>query len=107
MTQMPRVLDYLWTVAANGATNAEIAGGTGITSHQAVYMATQSLLRQGLTRSERPGRTWTFYAVEEYAVGPGRALSATHDPLQPLLSPLGCEALARARLERRCGVFPS
>jgi hypothetical protein len=104
MTRMQRVLDYLWTVAPNGATNAEIATGTGITPYQAAYMATQSLLRQGLVRSERLGRTWTFYAVEEYVAGPGRALSATDDPLQTLLSPHGFETMARARLERRDGV---
>jgi hypothetical protein len=105
MTQMQRVLDYLWTVAPNGATNAEIAGGTGITPHQAVYMATQSLLRHGLVRSERLGRNWTFYGVEKIVAGPDHALSATDGPLQPLLNPLGFEALARARLERRYG-FP-
>jgi hypothetical protein len=37
MTQAERVLDYLWSVASNGATNGELARRLGIPSHQTVY----------------------------------------------------------------------
>ena len=53
MTQLQRMLDYLWSIAPTGATNAAIARATGITSHQAVYMGTQDLLSRGRIHSER------------------------------------------------------
>lgn len=68
MTQVQRILNYLWSIAPNGATNAQIAQGTGITPHQAVYMATQALLYQGRVQSERRGRQWVLSAVEGPAV---------------------------------------
>jgi hypothetical protein len=107
MTQMQRVLDYLWTVAPNGASNAEIARGTDITSHQAVYMATQDLLEQALVRGVRLNRTWTFFAVEEHAYEPGSAPDAAggaSHPLPSALSPLGFESLARNKLAQRFGI---
>lgn len=65
MTQAERTLDYLWAIAPSGATNAEIVRHLGAGSHQTVYMLMQNLLGRGLVRSERNGRVWTFYAVEE------------------------------------------
>ncbi|HTE83335.1 MAG TPA: hypothetical protein VK821_01215, partial [Dehalococcoidia bacterium] len=53
VTQVQDILDYLWSIAPNAATNTQIAYGTGISSHQAVYMATQDLLRQSRVRSAR------------------------------------------------------
>jgi hypothetical protein len=71
MTQVQQIHNYLWSVAPNGATNAQIAQGTGITSHQGVYMTTQHLLSEGRIRAERAGRRWLFFAVEG---APGRRL---------------------------------
>jgi hypothetical protein len=68
VTQVQQILNYLWSVAPNGATNAQIAQGTGITSHQGVYMTTQHLLSDGRLRAERAGRSWVFFSVEGPAV---------------------------------------
>ena len=94
MTQVQKILNYLWSIAPQGATNAQIAQGTGITPHQAVYMATQALLYQGRVHSERQGRQWVFYAVEGPAVDLGHSPSAA-------TSPAGYyhEALTAARFE--------
>jgi len=46
LTQAQDILDYLWSVAPDGATNGEIVRALGIRSHQSVYMATQNLIRK-------------------------------------------------------------
>ena len=56
MAYAERMLDYLWSIAPDGATNSQIADRLSIRSHQTVYMLTQDLLHQGLIRSERRGR---------------------------------------------------
>lgn len=101
MTQVQRILDYLWSSAPNGATNTQIAQGTGITPHQAVYMGTQNLLFQGRVQSERQGRTWVFYAVEGPAVDLGHSPSAATSPVryaQQALTASRFEEMARVRL---------
>lgn len=101
MTQIERVLGYLWSIGPKGATNAEIALGTGITPHQAVYMATQNLLHQGRVRSEREGRTWVFYAQEGPAVDLGHSPVAATSPVsyaRAALSAARFEEMARAKL---------
>lgn len=65
MTQAERVLDYLWSVAPNGATNGELALRLGIRSHQTVYMLTQQLMYQGRIRASRSGPTWVFHVAED------------------------------------------
>ncbi len=107
MTQIQRILDYLWTIAPNGATNTQIAQGTGITPHQAVYMDTQNLLSQGRVRGERQGKTWMFYAVEGPAVDLGHSPSAASSPVgyaQQVLSAARFEEMARVKL---VGLFKS
>jgi len=98
-----RTLNYLWTVAPDGATNAEIARMLGATSHQTVYMLMQDLLGRGLVRGERSGRMWVFYAVEEQAerAVPAPQLFGDELPAQGTLSALGFEALARQALSER------
>lgn len=106
MTQVQQILDYLWSVAPGGATNAQIAYGTGIPSHQGVYMTTQHLLHEGRIRSERRGKTWVFYAVEGPAVDLGHALSAATSPAdyhQQTLTAAGFEEMARVKLGQRYG----
>jgi hypothetical protein len=101
MTQVQQILNYLWSIAPKGATNAQIVQGTGITPHQAVYMATQALLYQGRVHSERQGRQWVFYAVEGPAVDLGHSSSAATSPAgyrQATLTAARFEELARARL---------
>ncbi len=65
MSYAERTLNYLWAIAPDGATNADIARRLGTTSHQTVYMLMQDLSRRRLVRGERQGRTWVFYAVDE------------------------------------------
>ena len=64
MTYAEDILNYLWSIAPDGATNGELARRLGIASQQTVYMTTQDLLRRGLLRGEQSGRTWTFFAVD-------------------------------------------
>ena len=102
MTQVQRILDYLWSIAPNGATNAQIAHGTGITPHQAVYMATQDLRLQGRVSSERQGRLWVFYAVEDTAVDLGHSPSAATSRVgyaRQALTATRFEQMARVKVE--------
>lgn len=106
MTQMQKILNYLWSIAPNGATNAQIAHGTGITPHQAVYMATQALLYQGRLQSERQGRQWMFYAVDEPAVDLGQPTSVATSSAgyrREALTAAHFEELARAKLGQYYG----
>lgn len=106
MTQVQQILNYLWSMAPNGATNAQIAQATGIRSHQGVYMTTQHLLYEGRVRSERQGRTLVFYAVEGPAVDLGYASSAATSRAgyrTETLTASEFEALARVELAQRYG----
>lgn len=105
MTHASRALDYLWSVAPNGATNSEIRQHLGIASHQTVYMVTQQLLRQRLVRAERHDRGWVFHAVEDQSDVeslpvdrlPGGSTETSK------LTPHGFEALARQVLSTHFG----
>jgi len=59
-TQQERILDYLWSVSPGTATNNEIRDGTGIKSHQQVYLLTRRLMGAGYIRGERRGHEWVF-----------------------------------------------
>ena len=82
-TNVERVLDYLWSVSPNSATNAEIRVATGIQPHQQVYMITSELVRKGKIRSRKTGREWVFYVgetTEEVLSSPGKAHPGTTPP---------------------------
>jgi hypothetical protein len=71
-TNKERILDYLWLLSPEAATNAQIRDATGISSHQVVYMLTQDLQRTGKIQGEKRGREWFFwlsYAEENTGVG--------------------------------------
>ncbi len=69
MSYAERTLDFLWTIAPDGATNADITRRLGTTS-QTVYMLMQDLLRRGLVRGEQQGRTWVaFVSFDRQVVG--------------------------------------
>lgn len=97
MTQAEQILNYLWSIAPEGATNSQIAEALGIRSHQTVYMTTQDLRRRRRIKGEQVGKTWYFYALD----APGVELAtASPTPLksQPAggkLSPAEFEELAR------------
>jgi hypothetical protein len=74
-TNKERILDYLWTIAPEVATNSQIRAATGISSHQQVYLLTQELMRTYI-RGEQRGSEWIFWADESLAAqftSPGRA----------------------------------
>lgn len=103
-TNTERVLDYLWSVSPNGATNAEIGAATGIQPHQQVYMITSELVRRGKIRSRKTGREWVFYigeTTEEVLSSPGKAHPGT---TTPSLSAAQFEELARKVFSKYFGV---
>jgi hypothetical protein len=108
VTQADRVLDFLWSVAPDGATNSQIAQRVGITSHQTVYMLTQQLLRQGLVRAEQDGRTWMFFAVEAAGspalTGSPRGLLRARAALPTSTASFTFESLAREAMSQVFGV---
>ena len=75
-TNVERVLDYLWSVGSQGATNAQIRDATGVEPHQQVYMITQELKHKGKIASRRDGHEWVFFIGESPEMllqSPGRA----------------------------------
>jgi len=103
-TNVERVLDYLWSVGSQGATNAQIREATGVEPHQQVYMITQELRRKGKIASRRDGHEWVFFIGESLEIllqSPGRAAPGT--PL-PKLSAAQFEDLARQVFSQRFGV---
>jgi hypothetical protein len=102
-TNVERVLDYLWSVDPQGATNAQIREVTGIEPHQQVYMITQDLKFKGQIESRRLGREWVFFVGEspnKLLQSPGRAAPST--PL-PKLNAAQFEDLARQIFSQRFG----
>ena len=55
-TYRERILDYLWSISPDYATNGQIREATGIGSHQQVYLLTQKLMYSHLIRGEQRGR---------------------------------------------------
>ncbi len=103
-----RILDYLWSISPDYATNGQIREATGIGSHQQVYLLTQKLMYSHLIRGEQRGRQWTFWADESPAVqlaSPGRAsyrdLAAG---VEGQVSPWAFEDLARAVMSQHFGI---
>src|SRR5260370_9629906 len=80
VSQAERVLDYLWSIAPNGATNGELARSLGIGSHQTVYMLTQQLLHQGRIRGALSGTIWVFHVSEEPSTTLGTRPAWTNHP---------------------------
>lgn len=103
ITNVVRVLDFLWSVGTEGATNAQILEATGIEPHQQVYMITQKLKFKGRIESRRLGRKWVFFVGEspdKLLQSPGRAAPST--PL-PRLNAAQFEDLALDVFSQRFG----
>jgi hypothetical protein len=98
-TQEELILDWLWSVSPEGATNSQIRQGTGIKSHQQVYMLTRQLMGAGYVRGQRCGQEWVFWIDEPLATqlaSPGPASrSRVHAQAAKRLSPRAFEALAQ------------
>jgi hypothetical protein len=107
-THRERILDYLWSIAPDWATNSQIQEATGIHSHQQVYLLTRELMGASLIRGERRGREWAFGADESLVIrlaSPGRAsYSELSSHAEKELSPSAFEDLARAVMGRHFGV---
>ena len=107
-TNKERVLDYLWSVSPECATNSQIREATGISSHQQVYMLTRELMGARLIRGEQRGREWFFWADESPNVqlaSPG--LVPTREVLaqaEAQLSPRAFEDLARSVMSVHFGI---
>lgn len=102
-TNVERVMDYLWSVGPQGATNTQIRCATGIEPHQQVYMITQELKRKGRIASLREGREWLFFlskSAGDLLQSPGQA--APGSPL-PRLTAAQFENLARGVFGQRYG----
>ena len=95
-TNKERVLESIWAASPRGATNSDIRQGTGITSHQQVYMLTRDLMGPGWIQGEQRGREWVFWADE--SVGAQLSSPGRTGPGKPYFGPLASEAFAeRAR----------
>jgi hypothetical protein len=79
VTYAERILDYVWSVAPEGATNGELARHLGIRSQQTVYMLTQELMRAGRIRGERSGAIWVFHAAQETGTSMALGLARAND----------------------------
>lgn len=55
MSYKERILDYLWSVVPDRATNGQIARALGSRSQQTAYMTTQELARRRLIRAVKQG----------------------------------------------------
>ena len=104
-THKERILDYLWSIAPEEATNGQIRAATGITSHQQVYLLTQELMYRGYIRGEQRGSGWVFWADESLAArftSPGRASPKEIAPQSgQRLAPQAFEELARQKMRSR------
>jgi hypothetical protein len=103
MTYEDRILDLLWSIAPDGATNDVIRERLGIGSHQVVYMTTQKLVRQGRIRGERSGRTWMFFGIEGLPTPP-LAVPTRNLTGGSTLTAVAFERLARHVFETRYGL---
>jgi len=75
-TYKERILDYLWSIAPEKATNSQIRANTGICSHQQVYLLTQELRHRSYVQGEQRGSEWVFWSDESFAAqfaSPGSA----------------------------------
>jgi hypothetical protein len=95
-TNKERVLECIWAASPGGATNAQIRHGTGITSHQQVYLLTRELAIPGWIRREQHGREWVFWADE--SVGSQLSSPGATRLEEPVAGPHASETFAeRAR----------
>jgi hypothetical protein len=101
MSYKERILDYLWSVAPDGATNGQLARALGITSQQTVYMTTQEFAGRRLIRAVKEGATWVFYALDAYPDSVVARLPTVAAAPGGTLTPAGFEALAGRVLGER------
>ena len=104
-TNKERVLDYVWAASPGGTTNSQIQRGTGISSHQQVYLLTRELAGAGRIRGERRGRESVFWVDESVGAqlsSPGRAAPGGRH--EQTLAPQAFAELARSTMSAHLGV---
>jgi len=107
-THRERILDYLWAISPDWATNSQLREAVNISFHQQVYLITQELMHFRLIRGKQRGRAWVFWADESLAAqlaSPGR-VSRREVATQAgqRLSPRAFEDLARSVMSVHLGV---
>jgi len=106
-TNKERILDYLWAISPDWATNSQIRDETGIKSHQQVYLLTQGLMYSRLIRGEQRGREWVFWADESpvaQLASPGQVrMREVRAQTEKQLSPRAFEDLARSVMSAHFG----
>jgi len=90
-TNKDRILDYLWSISPDWATNSQIREATGIRSHQQVYLLTQELMGAGLIRGEQRESEWVFWANETAIVAKENKVTRAKLPqnIQALIGEIG------------------
>lgn len=71
-TNRERILNYIWSVSPEPATNSQIQHGTGIRSHQQVYLLTLELLAARRIKGEQRSDGWM-----DGSAGPTKRLPAS------------------------------
>jgi hypothetical protein len=104
-----RILQYLWSIAPDWATNHQILEATGIPAHHQVYRLTQELQRAGLIEGDQLGQLWIFWVADSPAFQLVLPWERTDGEVpQPVgdagLTPPQFEALARRVLGEHLGV---
>jgi hypothetical protein len=102
------ILDYLWSISPDCATNSQIREKTGISSHQQVYMLTRELMGARLIQGEQRGHEWVFWADEALSTqlaSPGQVrMREALAQAEVQLSPRAFEDLARSAMGKHFGV---
>ncbi len=75
-TNKEKILDYLWQIAPEKATNKQIVKDAGLISHQVGYMITQELLRNNQIIGDRETGSWLF------TVNPATSLKTPHGDMR-------------------------
>ncbi|MEM5774488.1 MAG: hypothetical protein AAGU05_05755 [Anaerolineaceae bacterium] len=90
-----RVLDYLWSMGTQGATNSQICLATGVQPHQQVFQITRKLVDHNRITAIQKGREWHFFIREDLETLLGTAV-VEHPEAPPAVMNAGTfEGLAR------------
>jgi hypothetical protein len=108
MTNKERVLEFLRSIAPNGATNEEIVSKTGVRPHTQVFQITRQLKGEGVLKAVQADKEWKFWYTGSKIGRPETPLPATSTagPLstEEKITPKAFEALAIEAAGRHYGV---
>jgi hypothetical protein len=97
MTNRDKVLDFMKSIAPNGATNEEIVSRTGVRPHPQVFQITRKLKNEGLLKAVQAGNAWRFW----YAGKQGGAASPAREVELPRRKPVKDEQQAASSVTFR------